>query len=197
VAPRRPRLRLNIPPAARPAAVLIVAAAALWAARTQPLAVRFDGQSLSVEARRAPGGQAQPADATVRRVIDGDTIELADGRLVRYIGVDTPETRRKVDGRWVRDPEPMGEEATAFNRRLVEGKRVRLEYDAQPTDRYGRLLAYVYAGDVFVNAELLRQGYAQPLTIPPNVRHAEAFRVIAQDARDTRRGLWGRSKEPR
>jgi len=126
----------------------------------------------------------------VRRVVDGDTVELTDGRLVRYIGIDTPEVRRKEHERWIVDPEPMAEEASAFNRQLVEGKEVRLEYDVQSYDRFGRVLAYVYVGDVMVNAQLLMDGYAQPLTIPPNVKHATWFRTLAQQARQAGRGLW-------
>ena len=135
-------------------------------------------------------GAALPREASVRRVVDGDTIELMDGRLVRYIGIDAPEVRRRVGDRWVVDPEPMGREATEFNRRLVEGKRVRLEYDAQTHDRFGRLLAYIYSGNTMVNAEMIRSGFAQPLTIPPNVRHAEEFRALAEEARRENRGLW-------
>lgn len=134
----------------------------------------------------------------VRRVIDGDTIALADGRVVRYIGIDTPELRRRVGGRWVSDPEPFGRDAAEANARLVRGKAVRLEYDVQRYDAYHRILAYVYVstdgeGEVMVNAELLRQGMAQPLTIPPDVRYAERFRAIAAEARAARRGLWGGS----
>ena len=123
-------------------------------------------------------------------MIDGDTIELKDGRLVRYIGIDTPEVRRKQHGRWVADPEPFGEQATAVNRQLVEGKPVRLEYDVQTHDRYGRLLAYVYVGAMMVNEELVRQGFAQPMAIPTNVRYAQRFRTLAREARQARRGLW-------
>lgn len=126
----------------------------------------------------------------VSRVIDGDTVELADGRLVRYVGVDTPEVRRRSETGWVEDPEPFGREATDANRRLVEGKTVRLEYDVQTHDDYGRLLAYVYVDGEMVNARLLEDGYAQPLTIPPNVKYAEQFRRLARDAREARRGLW-------
>lgn len=136
-----------------------------------------------------------PERSSVRRVVDGDTVELADGRLVRYIGIDTPEVRRRKGGGWVEDPEPMGREATEFNRRLVEGRPVRLEFDVQTHDRFGRLLAYVYVSpdgerEAMANAELLRAGLAQPLTIPPNVRHAELFRGLAEAARRDRRGLW-------
>ncbi len=123
-------------------------------------------------------------------MIDGDTVELSDGRLARYIGINAPEVRHRVDHHWVRDPEPFADEATEANRRLVEGKVVRLEYDVQTHDRYGRLLAYVYVGAVMVNEELVRLGYAQPMTIPPNVKYAEAFRALADEARRAGRGLW-------
>src|SRR5689334_2887480 len=94
-----------------------------------------------------------PASAVVTRVVDGDTIEVwLDGRTedVRYIGVDTPET--------VKPGAPVdcfGPQASAFNHRLVEGKRVRLVFDVELRDVYGRLLAYVYLGDRFVSAELV------------------------------------------
>ena len=123
-------------------------------------------------------------------MIDGDTIELADHRLVRYLGIDTPEVRRRVGDRWIRDPEPFGEAATDANRHLVEGRRVQLEYDVQTHDRFGRLLAYVYVDNTMVNEELVRLGFANPLTIPPNVKYADRFRALADDARRAGRGLW-------
>ena len=126
----------------------------------------------------------------MRRVIDGDTIELTDGRLVRYIGIDTPESRRRVGGQWIEDAEPFAAAATKANRRLVDGRVIRLEYDVQERDRFGRLLAYVYVDDVMVNAQLLQAGMAQPLTIPPNVKYAERFRALADEARQAGRGLW-------
>ncbi len=146
-------------------------------------------------------GTSAASGTVVRRVVDGDTIELSDGRHVRYIGIDTPETRRRVGARWVSDPQPFGREATRRNRELVEGRRVRLELDVQTHDRYDRWLAYVYvtgAGqpglevgkEIMVNAQLLLEGFAQPLTIPPNVAHAEWFRQLAEAARRTGRGLW-------
>ena len=129
-------------------------------------------------------------DTVVRRVIDGDTIELTDGRLVRYIGIDTPEIRRRVGDDWIVDPEPLARAATEANRAFVEGNAVRLEHDAQTHDRYGRTLAYVYVSDRMVNEALLEAGYAQVMTIPPNVRYAERFRAAAKAARSARRGLW-------
>jgi micrococcal nuclease len=144
-----------------------------------------DGDGDGADAPAAAGGVVP-----VLRVVDGDTLLVArDGaqERVRLIGVDTPET--------VKPDTPVqcfGKKASAFTHALVDGRRVRLVTDAEARDRYGRLLAYVYrAGDgLFVNAELVRRGYAVPLTIPPNVRFAERFRTLAAQARRARRGLW-------
>ena len=122
-------------------------------------------------------------------MVDGDTIRvrLASGATepVRYIGMDTPETNHPTRGE-----EPYGREATAVNRRLVAGKTVGLELDVQERDRYGRLLAYVWVDGVMINAELVRLGYAQALTVPPNVRYERLFVRLQQEARAARRGLW-------
>ena len=142
------------------------------------------------------GAPSRQDELTVRRVIDGDTVQLRDGRMVRYLGIDTPEVRRREGNRWVVDPEPMSREATALNRALVQGRAVRLEYDAQTHDRFDRLLAYVYVfdtggGEIMVNAALLREGLAEVLIIPPNGKYADEFRALAEEARRARRGLWG------
>jgi micrococcal nuclease len=132
---------------------------------------------------------AKTITAQVTRVIDGDTIEVRlDGRVekVRYIGVNTPETRHPTKGK-----EPGGEEAKALNRKLVAGKTVRLELDVQQRDRYGGLLAYVYVDRMMVNAELVRQGYAQVMTIPPNVKYQDLFLKLQRQARERGKGLWG------
>jgi micrococcal nuclease len=105
---------------------------------------------------------------------------------VRYLGITTPETKHPDTG-----VEPFGPAADAANRRLVEGQTVRLELDVQPWDRDQRLLAYVYVGDLMDNAELVRQGYAQVATFPPNVKYQDRFLALQRDARDARRGLWG------
>ena len=136
----------------------------------------------------APAGSAAPLEGSVVRVVDGDTIHVKVGdrvEKVRYIGMNTPEVHHPTRGE-----EPGGREATEANRRLVAGKRVRLETDVQARDRYGRLLAYVWVGDVMVNAELVRQGYAQVMTVPPNVRHQELFVKLQREAREAGRGLW-------
>src|SRR3954451_3795305 len=126
----------------------------------------------------------------VVRVVDGDTIHVRLGGVeekVRYIGIDTPES--------VKPGTPVqcfAKRASAYNERLVGGERVRVVRDAEARDRYGRLLAYVYRSrdGLFVNAELVRGSYAQPLTIPPNVAHAAQFRRLAAAARRGGRGLW-------
>jgi micrococcal nuclease len=127
--------------------------------------------------------------AEVTRVVDGDTVEAdIDGREedVRYIGVDTPESV-KPDS----PVECFGPEAADFNRKLVEGETVRLELGEEQRDPYDRLLAYVYVDDTFVNAELVRHGYATTLTIPPNDRFADRFAELEREAGAAGRGLWG------
>ena len=135
------------------------------------------------------GRGGSPVVAEVTRVVDGDTVEVVLGgetEDVRYIGVDTPES--VAPGQPV---ECYGKTASRFNTRLVEGERVRLVFDDERRDQYGRLLAYVYAGPVFVNAELVRQGYARTLTIEPNTERARLFDRLEQAAGDAGRGLWG------
>jgi micrococcal nuclease len=136
-------------------------------------------------------GDGSSGTARVVRVVDGDTIVVArDGggeERVRFIGVDTPETVKP------RAPvECFGKKASAFNHRLLDERRVRLVTDVEARDRYGRLLAYVYRADdgLFINAELVRGGYATPLTIAPNVRYAARFGALAREARRAGRGLW-------
>ena len=129
-----------------------------------------------------------PLEGTVVRVVDGDTIHVQLTERVekiRYIGVNTPEIHHPIKGR-----EPGGRQAAQVNQGLVGGRRVRLELDVQTRDRHGRLLAYVWIGDTMVNAELVRLGYAQVMTVPPNVRHQELFLKLQRDARDAERGLW-------
>ena len=118
----------------------------------------------------------------VTRVIDGDTIELENGQVVRYIGIDTPEYTSKK--------ECYGFEATNFNRALVENKRVTLLKDVSETDRYGRLLRYVYVENIFVNDYLVRQGYANVSSYPPDVKYQNQFREAEKEARENKRGLW-------
>ena len=127
----------------------------------------------------------------VTKVVDGDTFWVEDGSpkglKVRLIGVDTPETvhpRKPV--------EYFGREASDFVKQLLTNNKVRLEYDVEKTDRYGRLLAYVYLPDgTFLNAHLIRHGYGQVMTVPPNVKYADQFVKLQRKARRKNAGLWG------
>jgi micrococcal nuclease len=138
------------------------------------------------------GAGPASAGATVVRAVDGDTVEARIGDRVedvRYIGVDTPET--------VKPGTPVqcfGHRASDFDRRLVEGRRVRLVFGVERRDVYGRLLAYVYIGHRFVNAELVRRGFARTLAIPPNTLHRALFRRLELGAARAGRGLWGRCR---
>ena len=136
----------------------------------------------------AEGAAYRGLEGTVVRVVDGDTIHVRVGdhvEKVRYIGVNAPELHHPRKGE-----EPGGREASDVNRALVEGRTVRLEMDVRARDRYGRLLAYVWIGDLMINAELVRRGYAQVMTVPPNVRHQALFVKLQRDAREAGRGLW-------
>jgi micrococcal nuclease len=136
----------------------------------------------------APNKSAQGDTYMVTRVVDGDTIEVQIGgtrQKVRYIGINTPET---VDPR--RPVQCYGHEASQKNKELVEGRQVRLVKDVSETDKYGRLLRYVYVGDTFVNLELVRQGYAHASTYPPDVAHESEFREAERQAREAKVGLW-------
>lgn len=124
-------------------------------------------------------------EATVARVIDGDTIELSTGEKVRYIGVDTPET---VDPRTA--PQCLGKEASNKNKELVEGKKVTLETDVSDKDKYGRLLRYVYVEGKMVNETIVREGFAKASSYPPDVKYQDKFREAEQSARNNKWGLW-------
>lgn len=119
------------------------------------------------------------------RVIDGDTIEIAGGEKVRYIGIDTPEI---VDPR--SPVECFGKEATAENKKLVEGKMVRLEKDISERDKYGRLLRYVWVGDTLVNLELVRNGFAHASSYPPDIARQDELIAAEKTARESELGLW-------
>ena len=120
----------------------------------------------------------------VIEVIDGDTITIEGGQRVRYIGIDTPEIYPEA--------EDFGIEAWQANRRLVEGKQVRLERDVSETDKYGRLLRYVYIDDTFVNAELVKKGLAEAIAYPPDTKYQDYLEQMEAEAREAGRGMWGK-----
>ena len=121
----------------------------------------------------------------VAKVIDGDTIKLENGEVVRYLGIDTPETVHPS-----KPIECFGKEASGKNKELVEGKLVWLEKDITDKDKYGRLLCYVWVDDLFVNDYLVRQGYAYVYTYPPDVKYSKLFIQAQQEAQQNNRGLW-------
>ncbi len=143
-----------------------------------------DVQAVEVEAQTERGDIPAGDTATVLHIIDGDTIEVSlSGRTqtVRYIGVDTPERG-----------DYYYSEATQANRALVAEQQVVLVKDVSETDRFGRLLRYIYLPDgTFVNAELVAQGYAFAVTFPPDVQQQQYFQSLEREARETGRGLWG------
>ncbi len=134
---------------------------------------------------------ASPNSATVKRVVDGDTIEIAIGgktERVRLIGVDTPETKHPTKG-----VECYGPEASAYTEQLLPtGTALRVERDIEARDKYGRLLLYVYTADsnVFVNLDLVMNGYARPMVFEPNTAHKADFAQAATQAELRNVGLW-------
>jgi micrococcal nuclease len=130
----------------------------------------------------AAAGSAVPAapGGRVTRVLDGDTVLLASGERVRYLGINAPETGERYAA-----------EATARNAALVAGRTVTLETDTELRDQYGRLLAFVSVEGTSVSATLVREGLAHVLLIPPNRKHAESLLALQREAREARRGIWG------
>jgi micrococcal nuclease len=155
-----------------------------------PLLIAAMGGCGSSDGSSDPDSLPNHLRARVIRAVDGDTaLVRLDGRAqyVRYIGVDTPET--------VKPDTPVqcfGPQASAFDHRLVDDRTVRLDFDRERQDAYGRLLAYVHVGGRFVNAALVRAGYARTLSIEPNTAHAGLFADLAERAARRGRGLWGR-----
>jgi micrococcal nuclease len=123
--------------------------------------------------------------ARVVYVYDGDTVKLDNGERVRYLGIDTPEMNYNNP-----PPEYFAEEAKRFNAGLVQGKKIKLEYDIVTRDKYNRLLAYVYIDGVFVNAKLIEEGLAKVYIIPPNVKYADDFLELQKKAKEAKKGIW-------
>lgn len=126
----------------------------------------------------------------IKRVIDGDTIEIENGQRIRYIGINAPETvnpDKKIGC--------FGREASSKNRELVEGRLVRLEKDVSEADKYNRLLRYVWLDELLINEHLVKEGYAQVSTYPPDVKYQERFLAAQREAQRNNRGLWRACRE--
>jgi micrococcal nuclease len=139
--------------------------------------------------RVQPDLQNLPERIVIENALDGDSVILAGGVGLRYIGIDSPEKG-----------EPIADDARTWNKKLVEGKEVRLEYDEEKTDRYDRLLAYVYVMDgeeeIFVNAEAVRTGMARSSPRFPNNRHKDVFTALQKEAREAKVGVWSTPQPP-
>jgi len=148
---------------------------------TQVLGGSKEGASNENSESKEEGEEDYPEldTAVVKRVIDGDTVVLEDGRKIRYIGMNTPEKDQK-----------FGLEATLKNKELTEGREIVLEFDKGLYDKYGRTLAYVYTEDYFVNLELLKEGCARLMTIPPNTKYQAELKKALKEAQDNKLGIW-------
>ena len=124
------------------------------------------------------------SEVSVVRVIDGDTVSISGGERIRYLGIDTPEIGD--------DAEFFGPEASGFNRSLIVGHDIRVEKDVSDRDRFDRLLRFVYADGILVNAELVREGYARATAFEPDTKYAPCFAALEQEAREAGRGMWAR-----
>lgn len=153
-------------------------------------------KSVQIESSPSPFTPTSSANpnitiAKVKNVIDGDTFTLESGEVVRLIGVDTPET--------VHPSKPVqcyGKEAGQKLQELIEDKEIKLEKDISETDRYNRLLRYVYLGDVFVNEYLVNEGYAKSSSYPPDIKYQNKFVEAQKKAQEDNKGLWNVSTCP-
>ncbi|PIY69402.1 YHYH domain-containing protein [Candidatus Roizmanbacteria bacterium CG_4_10_14_0_8_um_filter_39_9] len=161
-------------------------------------AVTFNPNTLKFEKKAVPSPTAPKKlnsffEVRVTSVIDGDTIIIEGNKHVRYIGIDTPETKHPAKG-----VQCYGLEASQKNKELVDGKLIRMQKDVSETDRYGRLLRYVWivnenatdSAGLFVNDYLVREGYAVASTFPPDVMYSKQFIEAARVAREENKGLW-------
>jgi len=170
-----------------PLAVLLVCALSACTPPTSTVT-----RTKTVTARPSPRSPNAPAlrrTALVTRVVDGDTAHVRyHGRdvTIRFIGVDTPET--VAPGQPI---ECYGPEASAFTKKTLTGKSVRLEFDLDRIDPYGRTLAYIWLGATLFNETLVRDGFATVATYPPDTRYVRRFQAAQRDARAGGRGLWG------
>ena len=141
--------------------------------------------AVSLRAVNIPAQESLSDAVVVKRVIDGDTVELESGLRVRYIGMDSPEmAERGVEG-------CLAEAAQEANNNLVQGKTVRMERDTSDKDRYGRLLRYVWLDTMQINATLVEQGLARAIAYPPDVKYQQELAIAETRAKEGRRGMWG------
>ncbi len=175
--------------------VLIIFVGAFFLSPKQLRMVQLALTNLSPTITPSVQTSQQTSNVKVARVIDGDTVELETGETLRYIGIDTPETKHPS-----KPVQCYGEEAYQANKKLVEGKTVRIEKDVSNVDKYRRLLRYVYVSTqaspsgILVNDHLVRNGFAFASTFPPDVKFSEQFLEAQREAREKNRGMWSKCK---
>jgi|WetSurMetagenome_2_1015567.scaffolds.fasta_scaffold215537_1 micrococcal nuclease len=138
----------------------------------------------------APLAQAEDSEVLVTKVIDGDTVMLENGDIVRYIGIDAPPLKKNEGG-----PDFYAREAVRQNKSLVLLKKVRLEFDVEKKDSEGRILAYVYVKNLFVNGEMVRLGCARAVPHRPNLKYQDLLARSERDASTKYAGLWQEQKQ--
>ncbi len=136
-----------------------------------------------------PAINAFAKDYVVRKIIDGNTIQLESGEIVKYIGVTAPDMNKKEG------PEFYAKQAVGYNKKLVFMKKIRLEFDARRKDQAGNMLAYVFVKKTFVNADLIRNGYARADVAPPNLRYRDILLDAERKAEAEDRGIWAEKKQ--
>ena len=134
---------------------------------------------ISVQNNDASSNTERQTLATVTHIVDGDTFDIASGERIRMIGIDTPERG-----------EYFYKEASVRLGELIEGREVILTKDVSETDRYGRLLRHVYYNNVWINKEMIEEGFARFVTFPPDVAHVEIFKQVQQKAMEAKVGMW-------
>ncbi|MFH1790352.1 MAG: thermonuclease family protein [bacterium] len=132
-----------------------------------------------------PNRELRGEFGTVKYVIDGDTIQLTDGRTVRYIGIDAPETQKKTQ-----TGQCFADESTNANKKLVNGAQIRMAKDISNKDKYGRLLRYVYVDNIFVNQYLVENGFAIAKAYLPDVYYKQEFKSAQEKSKTEKKGLW-------
>lgn len=170
--------------------IIFITASVIWGAIENKNKEKNDvAQNATVQDNRATEKPSEELYEVIK-VVDGDTIQIMfNGKKerLRLIGIDTPESVHPDETKNTEN----GKKASEYAKSLLEGKKVSLEFDVEETDQYGRLLAYVYLDGEMVNKKLIRDGYANLETVPPNVKYADEFVALLKEAKEEKRGLWG------
>jgi micrococcal nuclease len=172
--------------------VIILAVIQLIFGKNIPLPTNLQTPKLSVSTNANPSptifiGEKQTVFVT--RVIDGDTIEIEGKIKVRYIGVNTPEIYHDTTGKKTGE-QCFASESYLENKKLVEGKTITIVKDISDKDKYGRLLRYVYVEDQFINEYLIKNGFAKIMTIKPDTKYSQQFKVDQAEAKLNNLGIW-------